>query len=91
MVQACKCSILETKNGRTVNWRPVLVTCLDCLGRLKEGQNQEVKDEWREERIGMQTMKSLIQGHPHQMLPNCPYSAVVGHTLQPVLLPEQKG
>lgn len=42
-------------------------------------------------RLGVKTMKSLIQGHPHQMLPNCPYFAVVGHTLQPVLLSEQKG
>lgn len=52
MLQAGKCSILEMRDGRTVTWRPVLVTCLDCHERIKEGQNQEAKDEWREERIG---------------------------------------
>lgn len=38
--------------GGLFNWRPVLATCLDCLERMKEGQNQEAKDVWREGRIG---------------------------------------
>lgn len=38
--------------GGLFNWRPDLVTCLDCLKRIKEGENQEAKDECREDRIG---------------------------------------